>query len=276
MFVSFLERSESETKSPGSRNVRNINNSEREKPSVQSGLDDAMDSRMRRSVSPAPESSCVSVRSDVSMDPPTNFSSGDSPAKRRRSVSPAPESSCVSVRSDVSMDPPTNFSSGDSSAKRRKISNMRPVSLAPESSCVSMRSDASMDPPTNFSSGDSSAKRSYSNKHEGSKSLNGKMLPDAVFRELEDTCISLMKKELRRFKKLLNPDCPAFSVREEEEEVDEGQSRVSEAVLKIMLHVLQKMNQPNLANSLQTSKSQLSNSLAFLLLICGERYLLNC
>ncbi len=79
------------------------------------------------------------------------------------------------------------------------------------------------------------------------------------FQELEDTSISLMKKELGRFKKLLNPDYPACSVREEEEE-DEGQSRVSEAVLKIMLHVLQKMNQPDLANTLQTSKSQISNS----------------
>ncbi|XP_016322164.1 NACHT, LRR and PYD domains-containing protein 12 isoform X1 [Sinocyclocheilus anshuiensis] len=81
------------------------------------------------------------------------------------------------------------------------------------------------------------------------------MLPDAVFRELEDTSISLMKNELRRFKKLLSPDYPACSVREEEEEEeedDEGQSRVSEAVLRIMLHVLQKMNQPDLANTLQT------------------------
>ncbi|XP_026055637.1 NACHT, LRR and PYD domains-containing protein 12 isoform X2 [Carassius auratus] len=220
-----------------------------------SSLDDAMDFRKRRSVSPAPESSCVSMRSDASMDPPTNFSSGDSSAKQRkisntRSVSPAPESSCVSMRSDASMDPPTNFSSGDSSAKRRKISNTRSVSPAPESSCVSMRSDASMDPPTNFSSGDSSAKRS--NEQEGSKCLNDEILPDAVFRELEDTSISLMKKELRRFEKLLKPDCSASSVREEEEEEDEGQSRVSEAVLRIMLHVLRKMNQPDLANTLQT------------------------
>ncbi|XP_016396670.1 NACHT, LRR and PYD domains-containing protein 12 isoform X1 [Sinocyclocheilus rhinocerous] len=129
---------------------------------------------------------------------------------------------------------------------------MRSMSPVPESSCVSMRSDASMDPPANFSSGDSSAKRSYSNEQEGSKSLNSEMLPDAVFRELEDTSISLMKNELRRFKKLLNPDYAACSVREEEEDDDEGQSRVSEAVLRIMLHVLRKMNQPYLANTLQT------------------------
>ncbi|XP_073679189.1 NLR family CARD domain-containing protein 3 [Garra rufa] len=60
-----------------------------------------------------------------------------------------------------------------------------------------------------------------------------------------------MKKELRRVKKLLCPEDPAYSVREEEEE-DEGQSRVSEAALKIMLHILRKMNQTNLANTLQT------------------------
>ncbi|XP_042606810.1 NACHT, LRR and PYD domains-containing protein 12 isoform X2 [Cyprinus carpio] len=169
-------------------------------------------------------------------------------SRKRRSMSPAPESSCVSMRSDVSMDPPANFSSGDSSAKRRKISNTRSMSPAPESSSVSMRSDASMDPPANFSLADSSAKRS--NEQEGTNSLNSEMKSDAVFRELEDTSISLMKKELRRFEKLLNPDFSASSVREEEEE-DEGQGRVSEAVMRIMLHVLRKMNQPDLANTLQ-------------------------
>ncbi|ROL01501.1 NLR family CARD domain-containing protein 3 [Anabarilius grahami] len=107
-----------------------------------------------------------------------------------------------------------------------------------------------MDPPHKFSLGGSSAKLSYSKKQEGSISSNGKMSLDAIFRELEDTNISLMKKELRRFKELLRPDFQACSVREEED--DEGQSRVSEGALKISLHVLQKMNQTDLANTLQT------------------------
>ncbi|XP_067228343.1 NLR family CARD domain-containing protein 3 isoform X2 [Chanodichthys erythropterus] len=134
------------------------------------------------------------------------------------------------------MDPPPKFSS----AKRR-----RSVSPSPEPSCVS---HVSMDPPPKFSLGGSSAK--LSKKQEGSISSNGKMSLDAIFRELEDTNISLMKKELRRFKELLRPDFQACSVREEED--DEGQSRVSEGVLKISLHVLRKMNQTDLANTLQT------------------------
>ncbi|XP_067301432.1 NLR family CARD domain-containing protein 3 isoform X4 [Pseudorasbora parva] len=150
-------------------------------------------------------------------------------SRQRRPVSPSAES-CVS---DASMDPPPKVSS----AKRR-----RPVSPSAES-CVS---DASMDPPPKVSS----AKRSSRNKQEGSESSYDKMSLDAIFGELEDTNISLMKKELRRFKRLLRPDFPACSAREEAE--DEGQSPVSEGVLKMSLHVLRKMNQTDLANTLQT------------------------
>ncbi|KAI2649366.1 NLR family CARD domain-containing protein 3 [Labeo rohita] len=121
------------------------------------------------------------------------------------------------------------------SRKRRRF-----VSPDPERS-VSLRGG--------FSPRDSSAKKR--NVQEGSTASNDEVLPDAVFRELEDTSISLMKKELRRFKNMLSPEDPACSVTEEEEE-DEGQSQVSEAALKIMLHILRKMNKPNLANKLQT------------------------
>ncbi|XDV46703.1 hypothetical protein PO909_014540 [Leuciscus waleckii] len=158
-------------------------------------------------------------------------------SRKRRSVSASPEPSCVSsCVSSASMDPPPKLSS----AKRRR-------SVSP--SLVSCVSDASMDPPPKLSSEGSSAK--LSNKQEGSKSSNGEMSLDAIFRELEDTNIYLMKKELSRFKKLLRPDFPACSVSEEEDD-DEGQSRVSEGVLRISLQVLRKMNQTDLANTLQT------------------------
>nr|XP_055075446.1 NLR family CARD domain-containing protein 3-like [Misgurnus anguillicaudatus] len=58
-----------------------------------------------------------------------------------------------------------------------------------------------------------------------------------------------MKKELKRYKKLLSPDDPACS---EEEEEDEGQRGVREGLLKITLNVLRMMKQTNLANTLQT------------------------
>lgn len=69
---------------------------------------------------------------------------------------------------------------------------------------------------------------------------------------LKRTAISLVKNELKKFKKLLSPDYPQCSEREEED--DEGQTNVRDAVLEITLHVLRKMNQTDIANTLQTSK----------------------
>ncbi|KAL1249613.1 hypothetical protein QQF64_020618 [Cirrhinus molitorella] len=57
--------------------------------------------------------SCVSMKSGQSVDEPTNFSSGDSPAVMSKS-----KPSCVSMKSDQSVDEPTNFKSGDSAVLR--------------------------------------------------------------------------------------------------------------------------------------------------------------
>ncbi|XP_056097032.1 NLR family CARD domain-containing protein 3-like isoform X6 [Rhinichthys klamathensis goyatoka] len=84
------------------------------------------------------ESSCVSMKSDRSMDPPRNFSGHTDPGFRRD----PPGSSCVSMKSDWSMDPPRNFSGHTDPGFRRD---------PPDPSCVSMKSDWSMDPPVNFS-----------------------------------------------------------------------------------------------------------------------------
>ncbi|XP_051547624.1 NACHT, LRR and PYD domains-containing protein 3 [Myxocyprinus asiaticus] len=123
---------------------------------------------------------------------------------------------------------------------------------SPESSCVSMKSDWSMGDPPLFSSGAPCA--GVRNKMDGSKSFSRKHI-DSVFQELEHKIISLMKKELISFKRLLSPDYPACSEREEED--DECQSRVREGFLKITLHVLRKMKQIDLANTLQTKLAPL-------------------
>ncbi|KAF5887911.1 NLR family CARD domain-containing protein 3-like isoform X1, partial [Clarias magur] len=67
--------------------------------------------------------------------------------------------------------------------------------------------------------------------------------------DLEHKVITLLKNELKRFKKLLSPDYPAFSEREVEDEEDQSSVRVS--ALKITLHVLKNMNHTDLANTLQ-------------------------
>ncbi|XP_051989902.1 LOW QUALITY PROTEIN: NACHT, LRR and PYD domains-containing protein 3-like [Xyrauchen texanus] len=120
-----------------------------------------------------------------------------------------------------------------------------------ESSFVSMKSDWSMGHPITFSSGDFCA--DVSNKTDGSPSFQQKHI-DSIFQELEHK-ISLMKKELKSFKRLLSPDSPVCSDREEED--DEDQSRVREGLLKITLDVLRKMKQTDLANTLQTKLSPL-------------------
>ncbi|XP_058616007.1 NACHT, LRR and PYD domains-containing protein 12-like isoform X5 [Onychostoma macrolepis] len=111
-----------------------------------------------------------------------------------------------------------------------------------------MKSDASMHPPIKFSSGESSADRSQ--KHEGPESQSAKKNLDSIFKELEHKIISVMKSELKSLKRLLSPDYPECSERDHYD--DEGHNRVREGLLKITLLILRKMNQTDLANTLQT------------------------
>uniref|UniRef100_A0A3B4D8Q8 NACHT domain-containing protein n=1 Tax=Pygocentrus nattereri TaxID=42514 RepID=A0A3B4D8Q8_PYGNA len=67
--------------------------------------------------------------------------------------------------------------------------------------------------------------------------------------ELQHKVISLVKNQLKRFKKVLSPDFPACSEREVEGEVDQT---VREGTLQIALHILRNMNQTDLASTLQT------------------------
>ncbi|MCJ8736354.1 hypothetical protein PDJAM_G00258510 [Pangasius djambal] len=71
--------------------------------------------------------------------------------------------------------------------------------------------------------------------------------------ELEHKVITLIKNELKRFRKLLSPDYPACTEREVEDEED--LHSVREGALKITLHVLKNMNHTDLANTLHNSKS---------------------
>ncbi|XP_049330044.1 NACHT, LRR and PYD domains-containing protein 12-like isoform X2 [Astyanax mexicanus] len=82
------------------------------------------------------------------MDPQNSSSGGGaSVLKRKREASPAP--SGVSMKSDRSMSPPLEFSSGGGSSGSRTETQRR---ASPEPSGVSMKSDWSMDPPPMFSS----------------------------------------------------------------------------------------------------------------------------
>ncbi|XP_073722155.1 NLR family CARD domain-containing protein 3 [Misgurnus anguillicaudatus] len=115
--------------------------------------DDSPGVRSDQKRSDSPESSCVSIRSDESMNRPIVFKGGDKSPDNQRSVhqkrSDSPEISCVSMRSDESMNRPIVFKDGDKSPdNQRSVHQQR--SDSPKISCVSMRSDESMNRPIVF------------------------------------------------------------------------------------------------------------------------------
>ncbi|XP_056451147.1 NACHT, LRR and PYD domains-containing protein 12-like isoform X7 [Gadus chalcogrammus] len=95
--------------------------------------------QQERPDSPGP--SCVSMKSDRSMDPPHKFKDGNQSIEKRvqkeRADSPGP--SCVSMKSDHSMDPPAKFKDGNQSIEKRRVQQERADS--PGASCVSMESE---------------------------------------------------------------------------------------------------------------------------------------
>ncbi|XP_027027434.2 NLR family CARD domain-containing protein 3-like, partial [Tachysurus fulvidraco] len=115
---------------------------------------------------------------------------------------------------------------------------------SPEPSCVSMKSDDSMDHPIAFRDRDSSTDVRPQKK----KSNSSRNHLDSIFKELEHKVITLIKNELKRYRKLLSPDYPACTEREVEDEED--LHSVREGALKITLHVLKNMNHTDLANTL--------------------------
>ncbi|XP_042627725.1 NACHT, LRR and PYD domains-containing protein 12-like isoform X2 [Cyprinus carpio] len=108
-------------------------------------------SSVQQERSDSPEHSCVSMKSDCSMDPPPKLNGGDtrpnlSSVQQERSDSP--EHSCVSMKSDCSMDPPPKLKGGDTWPKLRRILRSRSDEMEPI--CKKMKYDESMNQPLDF------------------------------------------------------------------------------------------------------------------------------
>ncbi|XP_071221099.1 NLR family CARD domain-containing protein 3-like isoform X1 [Salvelinus alpinus] len=174
-----------------------------------------------RPVSPVP--SCLSMKSDRSKDVPLFFGS-------ERPVSPVP--SCLSMKSDRSKDVPLFFGSE------------RPVSPVP--SCLSMKSDQSMDAPV------ITEPKVQCEKLQVEATQNQRTDVNSIFKVLEDRVIVLVKRELKRFKRILNEVQRDYEeVVDAEDEKQESSAR--DGALKITLHVLRNMNQKELADTLENS-----------------------
>ncbi|KAL0970631.1 hypothetical protein UPYG_G00244790 [Umbra pygmaea] len=194
--------------------------------------------------------SCVSMKSDRSMDNPIMFRYRD---HQERPASSVP--SCVSMKSDRSMDNPIMF--------RYRDHQERPASSVP--SCVSMKSDRSMDNPIMLREGDFSTEQRDRQMKPESNIISDQSAQShqtdltSIFSLLEQNIMTFIKKELKRFKTMLSSDLPeGFEGQRKDEVVDsedgKQESSAKEGALKITLHFLRNMNQKQLADTLEESE----------------------
>ncbi|KAG7323395.1 hypothetical protein KOW79_013097 [Hemibagrus wyckioides] len=175
--------------------------------------------QQKRSSSPVP--SCLSMKSNWSMELPITLKQADDTPQQWASLetqSLCPPS-CLSIRSHQSMDPPFRFKD---SAPAEQI--MQESSSAP--SCLSMKSELSMDPPSD---------------------QREQLYLSATLRCFEEKFMSLMEREMKKISRILRPDCCA-TVESSEEDQDSNDAR--EAALKIALHILRDMKEQDLVEKL--------------------------
>ncbi|KAM9836124.1 NLR family CARD domain-containing protein 3-like isoform 2-T3 [Aulostomus maculatus] len=131
---------------------------------------------------------------------------------------PGPGPSCVSFRSNNSMDRPIDFKDGQQSSGQR-FSQRRPD--PPEPSCVSMKSDRSMGHPIEFKGGLESDPRVDKQNSDGLGGESIQQHPahlDSIFMLLEEKIVDFVKKELKRVQRVLSPDEPEEWLDDEEEQ----------------------------------------------------------
>uniref|UniRef100_A0A673VZ31 NACHT domain-containing protein n=1 Tax=Salmo trutta TaxID=8032 RepID=A0A673VZ31_SALTR len=162
----------------------------------------------------------------------------------------------------------THLSGGHDTKANSPIKQERPASPVP--SCVSMKSDRSMKLPTEFREGDFSTEQRNQQERSESEILSGQSSQsrqtdlDSIFSLLEENIMIFVKNELKMFKRILSPELPeGFESQKQDKEVvdaeDEKQeSSAREGALKITLHVLRKMNQKELADTLENNSDELA------------------
>uniref|UniRef100_A0A8C7TU48 B30.2/SPRY domain-containing protein n=1 Tax=Oncorhynchus mykiss TaxID=8022 RepID=A0A8C7TU48_ONCMY len=154
----------------------------------------------------------------------------------------------------------------DNTAKS-PIKQERPASPVP--SGLSMKSDWSMGVPIMFREGDFSTGQRNQQERLESEVLSGQSSQShqtdlaAIFSLLEENIMTFVKNELKMFKRILSPELPeGFESQKQNKEVDaedeKHESSAREGALKITLHVLRKMNQKELADTLEKNSDELA------------------
>ncbi|XP_052373887.1 NACHT, LRR and PYD domains-containing protein 3-like isoform X17 [Oncorhynchus keta] len=133
-----------------------------------------------------------------------------------------------------------------------------------------MKSDQSMGQPISFREGDFSTEQRNQQERSESDILSRQSSQShqtdlaSIFSLLEEKMMTFVKNELKMFKRILSPELPeGFESQKQDKEVvdaeDEKQeSSAREGALKITLHILRKMNQKELADTLENYSDELA------------------
>uniref|UniRef100_A0AAQ4NTT7 NACHT domain-containing protein n=1 Tax=Gasterosteus aculeatus aculeatus TaxID=481459 RepID=A0AAQ4NTT7_GASAC len=190
----------------------------------------------------------------------------DSQTKAQRThqrPGPGPGPSCVSMKSNRSMDRPQKFKDVGPSVDARIHQRPGPgagpdpepgLQSGPEPRCVSMKSDQSNDRLIEFKDG----RRSYDPEEDqessevstGPSAQQHQTHLDSIFMLLEENILTFVKNELKKIQKVVSSDYPECL--EKEDELDQEQRRSKEAFVKISVHFLRRMKQEELAERLQS------------------------
>ncbi|CAL8393217.1 unnamed protein product [Boreogadus saida] len=170
--------------------------------------------------------------------------------QQERADSPGP--SCVSMKSDRSMDLPFIFKEGNPSIEKRRFQQERADSPGP--SCVSMKSDRSMDLPGTFKEGNPSIEmRKNQGRSKVASAQSVQQNQTELIKRAEENAHAFLDKELKKLWRDLFPDYPQFSESQMEEEDGknmEQRRRAIEGVADITKLCLMEMNQEELADTL--------------------------
>uniref|UniRef100_A0A8C7T9P2 B30.2/SPRY domain-containing protein n=1 Tax=Oncorhynchus mykiss TaxID=8022 RepID=A0A8C7T9P2_ONCMY len=209
------------------------------------------------------------MKSDRSMEPPITFREGDFSTEQRGQFS---KMSLSGERDEG--DPASKMrlsgerEGGPDTKAKRPIKQERPASPVP--SCVSMKSDQSMEPPMKFREGDFSTEQRNQQERSESEILSGQSSQShqtdlaSIFSLLEEKIMTFVKNELKMFKGILSPELPeGFESQKQDKEVvdaedEQQESSAREGALKITLHILRKMNQKELADTLEKYSDELA------------------
>uniref|UniRef100_A0A8C5BN89 NACHT, LRR and PYD domains-containing protein 12-like n=1 Tax=Gadus morhua TaxID=8049 RepID=A0A8C5BN89_GADMO len=177
-------------------------------------------------------------------------SKAKSPEQQQRADSPGP--SCVSMKSDWSMDYPPDLKDGRPSREERRTQERAD---SPGPSCVSMKSDGSMGMPPDLKDGRPSREERPHQKNSKVTRPVQKHQTELIKRA-EENAQAFLDKELKKLWRDLFSDYPQCSEgqRVEGEEVDgkkeEQRRRAIEGVVDITKLCLMEMNQEELADTL--------------------------